>query len=162
MTTDEAIHCDDVLLNRYYDGDLDGDQARRFETHLDECGHCRQRLSAMEAIADRVRMRIQDATEAQDYTALEKTVLTTALRDRRSAKGLSRVPASLKFAIPATVVAGVLLFFGYFHIFPNSPPAPSAIINSFTGSMSSVMIFETPKTRQTILWYSEGVDAKSE
>ena len=162
MTTDEAIHCDDVLLNRYYDGDLDADQTRRFETHLDECRRCRQRLSAMAAIAERLRMRIQDTTEAQDYTALEKEALTTALRDRRSAKGLSRMPTSLKFAIPATVVAGVLLFFGYFHNFSNSSPAPSAIINSFTGSMSSVMIFETPKTRQTILWYNEGVDAKSE
>jgi hypothetical protein len=40
--------------------------------------------------------------------------------------------------------------------------APSAIINSFTGSMSSVMIFETPETRQTILWYKEDADVESE
>jgi hypothetical protein len=28
--------------------------------------------------------------------------------------------------------------------------------------MSSVMIFETPETRQTILWYNEDTDVESE
>jgi hypothetical protein len=39
------------------------------------------------------------------------------------------------------------------------PPAqlaePSAIVNSFSGDVASVIIVETPESHQTIIWYTE-------
>ena len=32
---------------------------------------------------------------------------------------------------------------------------PSAVVSSFSGNVSSVIIMETPETRQTIVWFSE-------
>ena len=54
------------------------------------------------------------------------------------------------------------VFFIYTHFIDKPMPVPSAIINSFTGSVSSVMILETPETREIILWYNEDTDMESE
>jgi hypothetical protein len=54
----------------------------------------------------------------------------------------------------SALATALLIFFFFFH--PLSPePIPSALINSFTGSYSSVIILETPNTRHTILWFSD-------
>jgi hypothetical protein len=60
------------------------------------------------------------------------------------------------------VAAGLLIFFAYTNFVAKPAYVPSAIIKSFSGSMSSVMVFETPETRQTILWYNEETDEESE
>lgn len=162
MTHPNSNTCNDVLLNRYLDGDLDLDEKKRLAAHLDDCQPCRGQLAAMSNVARELRERVQQATDAVDFTALEKTVINEALRQRRSRGGWATFVASFKYTIPATVTAGLLLFFGHSHFMAQSAPVPSAIINSFTGSMSSVMIFETPETRQTILWYNEDTDLESE
>ena len=116
----------------------------------------------MADFSQRLRDRVRQATETVDFTALEKDVLYKALRQYRHRGQGSAFFASLRYTIPATVAAGLLVFFGYAHFLAKPAPVPSAIINSFTGSMSSVMIFETPETRQTILWYKEDADVESE
>ena len=40
----------------------------------------------------------------------------------------------------------------------NPGDMPSAIVSSFTGQISSVMIIETPKEHHTIIWFSEDVN----
>jgi len=154
--------CDDALLYEYMDGELDSDEAERVSAHLESCAHCKNQIATLSAFSIKFRERVRQTTDSVDFTALEKTVLNKALRERYSRKPFSSPFAALKYIIPATVTAGLLLFFGYSHFRSQPQTAPSAIINSFTGSMSSVMIFETPKTRQTILWYKEDTDVESE
>ena len=57
--------------------------------------------------------------------------------------------------------AGFLLFYIYTHFIAKPAPVPSALIDSFTGAVSTVMVLETPETRETILWYSEDTDMES-
>jgi anti-sigma factor RsiW len=130
--------------------------------HLDGCHHCRQQVAAMKRFSKDFCDRVQQAADEVDFTALEKSVLNKAIRQRRPRGIPASFIASLKYTIPATVTAALLLFLGYSHFMPKPVSAPSAIINSFTGSMSSVMIFETPETRQTILWYNEDTTVESE
>lgn len=162
MTHPDSNLCDEILLDRYLDGDLDAGEMAQMEAHIAGCRHCRRQVTALASFSQNLHYRVQYAADSVDFVALEKQVLNKALRQNRSRGGLSRFVASLKFTIPAAVTAGLLIFFTYFNDVGKPPPAPSAIINSFTGSMSSVMIFETPETRQTILWYTEETDVESE
>ena len=162
MTHPYADACDEFRLDRYLDKDLDVGEMAQMEAHIADCRQCRRQLAALTAFSQSLRDRIHDAANSVDFVALEKQVLTQALRQYRSRGGFSRFIASLKYTIPATVTAGLLLFLAYSSYVLKPPPVPSAIINSFTGSMSSVMIFETPVTRQTILWYTEEADVESE
>ena len=162
MTQTHPTGCNDGLLCRYMNGDLLPAEEAHIKNHLDGCPQCRQQVAAMNRFSNDFCDRVQQAAEDVDFTALEKSVLNKALRQRQPRGALASFLASLKYTIPATVTAGLLLFFGYSHFMPEPVSAPSAIINSFTGSMSSVMIFETPETRQTILWYNEDTNVESE
>ena len=154
--------CDDDLLVRALDDDLDAAEKKRLANHLETCHPCRRQLAALNGFSQDLRKRVDMAADAVDFTALEKDVLTKALRPRRSNGGGAGFFKALKYGIPVAATAGLLLFLSYNQFLVNPGPAPSAIINSFTGSMSSVMIFETPETRQTILWYTEDMDVESE
>ena len=154
--------CDENLLDRYLDGDLDAAEMAQMEAHIAGCRQCHRQVDSLRAFTQNLRTRVHQVAASVDFVALEKQVLNKALRQYRSQGGFSRFVASLKYTIPATVTAGLLLFFAYSNYVLKPPSVPSAIINSFTGSMSSVMIFETPETRQTILWYTEETDVESE
>jgi anti-sigma factor RsiW len=154
--------CDETLLNRYLDDDLDPRQRQRMADHLHGCRHCQEQLDRMRSFSRDLNARIETASARVDFTALEKQVLNEALRTRHRRNGPSRFMAALKYTVPAAATAGLLLFFAYTRFWVQPTPAPSAIINSFTGSMSSVMIFETPETRQTVLWYNEATDMEDD
>ena len=162
MNEAQSNYCDDDLLIRSLDDDLDADEKERLAAHLETCRPCRQQLAKLIGFSQDLIHRVDLAADDVDFTALEKDVLTKALKPRRTNNGGAGLLRALKYGIPAAVTAGLLLFFGYSQFMINSGPPPSAIINSFTGSMSSVMIFETPETRQTILWYTEDTDVESE
>ena len=162
MNEAHSNYCDDDLLVRSLDNDLDAAEKERLASHLETCSQCRQQLAALNNFSNDLRNRVDLAADAIDFTAMEKDVLTKALRQHRTDNGGSGFFKALKYGIPIAATACLLLFFGYNRFMVNSAPAPSAIINSFTGSMSSVMIFETPETRQTILWYNEDTNVESE
>jgi len=162
MDNQQPKGCDDELLVRSLDNDLNAAEEEWLASHLEDCRPCRRQLSALSRFSHDLKKRVDLAADAVDFTALEKDVLTKALRQHRFSNGERSFVTALKYGIPAVATACLLLFLGYNHYFDNSGPAPSAIINSFTGSMSSVMIFETPETRQTILWYNENTDGESE
>ena len=162
MTHPDANTCDEMLLDRYLDDDLDAVEKAQMEAHVAGCRQCRRQVAALRTFSQELRDRVQHASDSVDFVGLEKQVLNKALRQHRSRGGFTRFIDSLKYTLPATAAAGLLLFFAYSNYVPKPPPVPSAIINSFTGSMSSVMIFETPETRQTIIWYTEETDVESE
>lgn len=162
MANPYASGCDEILMDRYLDGNLELEEKAQMTAHLERCPQCRRQVAAMTTFAEDFHDRVQHVTDSVDFIALEKQVLTKALRQHRSRVGSSTFLASLKYTLPAAVTAGLLLFFAYTNFVAEPAKVPSAIIKSFTGSMSSVMIFETPETRQTILWYNEVTDEESE
>lgn len=161
MTDPYSKACDEIRLNLYLDEELGPSEMAWMEAHLQDCPSCRREATTITLFAQDVRRRAKQAADSIDFFALEKEVLTQTRRRHHPPGGLARFLASLKIVIPATLTAALLIFLGYSHFIARPVTAPSAIIESFTGSVSSVMIFETPETRQTILWYTEESDTES-
>jgi anti-sigma factor RsiW len=162
MTNPDLHACDEILLNRYLDKDFDEVGKARMQAHMGCCQQCRRQVAAMRALSDDLRDQVKHVCDGVDFLTLEKQVVYKARRKGHSRGAFSAFMASFKYTLPATVAVGIVLFFVYTHFVPKPAPLPSAIIHSFTGSVSSVMIFETPETRQTILWYNEEINAESE
>lgn len=159
MTHDhEKTPCDQGLLNQFVDGALSSAEKARVKAHLRQCQPCRSHVGQLMSISQQIRDRVAREANRVDFAAMEKAVVIKALKRYRKRERGGRW-TSLKIAVPALAMASVLLFFAYSRFLVEPSPKPSAIINSFTASSASVMIFETPETRQTILWYTETPNA---
>jgi predicted anti-sigma-YlaC factor YlaD len=161
MTDPYAKSCDEVRLNLFLDGELGDHETQWMDAHLKDCPDCRQKATTVVAFTRAFRRRVQDAVDTTDFVALEKEIIKKTLPRYVPRSALANVLDAMKFFLPITLIAGFLLFFIYTRFMVNPAPVPSAIIESFSGSVTSVMIFET-ETRETILWYNEKTDMESE
>ena len=157
-----AKSCDDIRLNLYLDGELGENETEWMDAHLQDCLDCRQKASAIVAFTQAYRQRVKDVADTIDFVALEKQVIKTTLPRYVPRSPLAGFFDAMKYIVPAILLAGLLLFFIYTHYIARPDPVPSAIIYSFNGAVSTVMLFETPETRETILWYNEDSDMESE
>jgi hypothetical protein len=154
--------CDEVRLSLYLDGELGENETGWMDAHLKDCAVCHQKAATTVAFAQAFRRRVKAAADTIDFVALEKQVIKRTLPRYVPRSALVSFLDAMKIGIPALLVAGGLLFFIYTQYIANPEPEPSAIIHSFTGSVSSVMVFETAETRDTILWYQTETDMQNE
>ena len=145
--------CNPELIDRLYDGELESDKREAIIEHLETCASCQGLLTDSRILSELFRNNVNHVLSHTDFRGLDEKILDRVTKKRFGK--LRRLFLSKPFIIPASAVAaGLLIFFTFFtpHI---SDPGPSALINSFTGTISSVMIIETPKSRHTILWFAE-------
>ena len=151
----DYITCDPNLLARLFDRELGRDEAARVGRHLKNCPSCQKELRENEVISSLFKASLDDQLSRIDLSDLEPRVLE--LIQRKMVPWRMRLRdlfVSKRFLVPATAIATILLFFCLTRP-PGNVSGPSAIVDSFTGETSSVIILETPRTRQTILWFSE-------
>ncbi len=163
---DDQKHCNQEMLSRYVDREASPEQMRRIELHLQRCSSCRQYVQLHGDLAQRLQRVVSASRERVDFDELEQRIVSAARRhpDRRGQ--LREALFSWKLLLPVAATAALALFF-FTSLFQSPPPpGPSAIINSFTGRVSSVMILQTPQSHHTVIWYSEeategnGADSK--
>lgn len=157
--------CDPALLSRFMDGELTPEAHEGFVAHLQGCPDCRRALTENRRLSSLLQKRVGETLETVNFLETEQRVLgrvrgassdgmnqgrrwqrllTTGLTPPR------RIYGSL-LAATAAVVVVVLVLLGR----PTAVPGPSAIVKSFQGPVQSVMILETPRSHETILWISE-------
>jgi hypothetical protein len=95
---------------------------------------------------------------------MAQRILNRRQISREASTGWRKWLQPARIFVPVTVAALALAIFIIPLPFKKGPngEAPSAIINSFTGSVTSVMLFETPNTHQTIIWFNEDSTANGE
>jgi len=148
--------CDLVLLNRYADQETDPEETRHVQAHLLSCSQCRQALAEQRQLAELLQQGVFAAQQAVDFDRLEKRILTVEHRRSGIWGDIRDWVLSWKVALPVAAATAALILFFFTPVFQQpSPSGPSAIINSFTGRVTSVMILETPRSQQTVIWYSE-------
>ena len=148
---DEPKRCDEALLSRYIDGETAPEDTRQIERHLPHCPGCRQFVQQQGQLARQLRREVTAARQAVDFDRLERQITGAAAARRWQPRHWL---LSWKLWLPVAATAAVGLFF-FTSLFQPPPAGPSAIINSFTGKVSSVMILETPQRHHTVIWYSE-------
>ena len=154
-------HCDSELISRYYDEELDQVERSQVESHILVCPSCNQILEDLKEISDQYGAHLERQSVGINTQETEKHVLD---RLRRSEAPLwARVKEtflSKKILVSATATACVALLLITVSRVP-VPDSPSAIVTSVSGDVSSIIILETPETRQTILWFNERPEGQS-
>lgn len=156
MKPELKIGCDPERLDRYIDGELGIDDSESVKAHLIRCPDCQEQIKHRHRMAEAFRSEMNHAASRTNFDRIEDHII------RRIRKGQRKVPErfqrilfSKSFLMPVSALTAAILIF-FFITNPLRPePVPSALINSFTGSISSAMIIETPESRHTILWFSE-------
>jgi anti-sigma factor RsiW len=150
------IKCDPALVNRFFDGELGPREHALVRSHLRDCPSCQKINESNQNLSALFKNAFEKELSQVNLRGLEQGVMDNI--QARSApwrSGFKGLLAPKKLIIPAAAMAAMLvLLFSLMRPF-DPVSAPSAIINSFTGEISSVMILETPKSRQTIIWFSE-------
>ena len=154
MQTDPKT-CDAGLIHRYFDQDLSKGSTEKIEAHLRDCAACRKVLEEIEAVSSRFKAHIAGHASGIQDRELEDSVLS-GIHKKATPWWitLKRALFSKKFYIPASATAALAIIL--FMIIP-APGinGPTAIVNSISGDVASIVILETPKTRQTIVWFEE-------
>jgi anti-sigma factor RsiW len=155
--------CDPILLGHYFDRELGPEDKEKVDEHLKDCPSCQKTLQDHQIISSHYKADLKTKLARTNFESLEQSVLNR-VRDRR-VFGWTNISSLLflkRFYIPATAVAAALVIFFSVMFYPASPSDPSAIVTSLSGQISSVMIFETPNTQQTILWFKEELPLNGE
>jgi len=147
--------CDEELIGRYFDGEVSRKEHDRISRHLEGCPTCQKILQDNQAISTVFRDNLEREVSQADFGVLETRVLDQ-IRQKENPwwKRLAKRFSSIRILIPATALAALILFFTITRS-PTTISGPSALIESFSGEVSSVMIIEAPNSRQTIIWYKE-------
>ncbi len=103
--------CAEKQLYRYLDGDLDVLEKARLDIHMEKCQPCRHRVAVMSTFSRIFRERVQLAVAQVDFASLEKEVLSSTRMRDYEARDYSALKTFLKFAIPAAVITGLMIFF---------------------------------------------------
>lgn len=145
--------CGSELISRYYDRELGPEEYAEVESHVESCLRCRESLEKFSLITKDIKSEIK--ISENQYLELQDRVIESI--DHKKLPfwiKLKEMLSPKKILIPAgamvTLLAALVIFF-------HTPAAngPTAIITSLSGNSSSVMILETPETRQTIILFSE-------
>lgn len=151
----DDITCDPALIGRFFDRELGLDEDAQVDRHLKNCHSCQKELRENEAISNLLKVGLDDQLSQIDLSNLEPRVLELIQRNGVPWwMRLRNIFVSKRFLVPAAAMAIILLFFSLTrHPVPVSKS--SAIIHSFTGETSCLIILETPRSHQTILWFSD-------
>ncbi len=147
-------NCDPVIVSRFFDKELDPADNASVDRHINSCPSCRKMLDDLKTLSRQVRTHITGRCDT-DHASIEKSLLETICKKKTPFRErVKEAVLAKKVWIPVIAAASLLLVF--FTVF-QSPGVtePSAIIASLSGDVSSVVIIETPRTRQTILWFNE-------
>jgi hypothetical protein len=158
MTKDKSS-CDPKMLGRFFDRELEADESVGISGHIEDCHACKEEFRDNQFISALFRAGVEEELSRANLQEVEERLVALI----RTKKGpwwvqLKDLCLSKKLYMPAAAVAAMLLIFLLVARTPTPASGPSAIIDSLQGNFASVMILETEKSRQTILWIHEASD----
>ncbi|THB74982.1 MAG: zf-HC2 domain-containing protein [Desulfobacteraceae bacterium] len=151
------------VLSRFADNELDDVLYRQIQAHTDGCNQCRQVIDGYRQVSQAASHAIASKVSTFDTGGLGTAVIERVAPQKSG--GFKKVfdYFSLKLYLKVASVAAVMVLgLAYFQDTPlnmnmrefSELREPSAIVTS-VDARSSVMIFETEKSKHTVIWFSE-------
>jgi predicted anti-sigma-YlaC factor YlaD len=148
--------CDQEALSRFYDEEVEPGEYARIKEHVESCPICRKGLREKMILSHCLGNRLKEALQHVHFERVEENVLS--LIRRGTIPWWTRLGSCLiskRFVVPATATIALIIFIFFLFGRPISMAGPSAIVSSLESDVASVMILETPGSRQTIVWIVE-------
>ena len=148
-------------ISRFIDGALSRQEIEQIRQHLSSCPACRDLAAQFRKAAKTFEELVEPPGKVIDPDRLYQSMLHSAEKPGGSRAGRFFSHRFYRFVpfrpLLAAVSAAVLLVIGGIVLMNNgiSPDSPSAIVTTIDTEYTAVMIFETPDTHHTIIWYSE-------
>ncbi len=159
--TEDKIKCDQNLVDLLYDQELDQElderEVVRLKEHLETCPSCRQAMKENQALSKVFNAGFANVVLNTSLENIEDRVMDKI--QSRSLPWWRKIPDLLtpkRMLLPATALTALLVVAILYY--PGSRSlndGPSALVSSLGGETASVMVFETPNTRHTIIWFEE-------
>jgi hypothetical protein len=151
--------CNIKELGRFFDQELGPADSVRMREHVEKCDTCAEELRDNAFVSSLLRTGLEGELSRANFQEVENTV-TALFRAKRTSWWIhfKDICFSKRLYVPAAVVTAMLVMLFYFARAPAPAHGPSAIVDSLQGDFASVMILETQKSRQTILWIYESAD----
>lgn len=148
--------CDSILLSRFLDGEIGLDGQWQLDRHLEECPECQKNLRDYRSLSGVFKKGLEKELAKVDFNRLQAKLLARITTKKISwFTRFQDLFMSRRLLVPAAAFAAVVVISLTLTLYFAPSPRPSAIIKSFTGDISSVMIIETPASHQMIIWYKE-------
>ena len=149
--------CEPMLLNRFFDGELDADEAAIVSTHIQTCSACRAFIAQSKTLSVLINDGIQELADLQVLDDLDVNVRHLINKKKQPLRYRFKDVVFWKWSLIPTMAMVGLLFFFLWGPSPAMDAGPSAIVASVEGDVSSLVIMETPDTHQTIIWFKESI-----
>ena len=147
-------NCNIEKLYQFADGELSGQEKGQTESHLAQCPHCREVLQQSRQLAVLHQNFTQD--RSLDFTHPAMTAKIIKQLRQGPQPWYQRVQRYFPKWVTVPVATAVLLLaLALPWLLQENITEPSAIITSLTSESSSVMMFETPVSKQTVIWIAE-------
>jgi len=152
--------CNLVLLSAYADGELSRRALEHADQHLAQCQRCQEALEQYAELSTAFRSTMQHRYPVAAMAALDGKIFEHWQRHHYVGwwDRFRRRLYSKWMLVPVTAAVAAVAIWLPFQTNRPVSPSPSAIVQSVSGDLASVMIMQTPATQQTVIWISETDD----
>lgn len=147
---------DEKTISKFVDNELSAKTNKAISKHIETCPICKNIAEQYIHLSDAFVQSASKQVDKIDTDLLGQNVIKLIKRKENGffKKVFDYFSPKLYLKI-ASVIAIMVVSLIYFQTQPTDTIIPSAIVNSVDGNVSSVMIFETQKSKHTIIWFSE-------
>ena len=150
------VTCASSMLSQFFDRELEPEASATISGHLEHCRTCMQELRGNRLLSSLLKAGVEQEMSRVNLQGVEERVIAL-IHSKRMLWWVHLKGFCLSY-VPAAVATAMLVMFFHLERTPTPASGPSAIIDSLQGDFASVMILETQKSRQTILWIQEASD----
>jgi len=146
--------CNVEKVYQFADGELAERQKEAVQDHLDQCAHCRGILHHSRQLTALYQQFSRTRASRSSRASVATGPLGRVRPDKRPWR--RRLQAYFpKWVTVPLVTALLLMVLAFPWLLKKNVKEPSAIITSLTSDSGSIMMFETPVSKQTVIWVAE-------
>ena len=153
-----------VLLEKYFDQEVTDGEKSLIEAHLIDCHACQDVLRSMEELRDLVKAPVEKAVQKEDFQWVWQKIERGIRVEERSPfwktlRSWLQIPPLLqrKVWIPAVAAMSIILIITIpLLLKKNTSFSNQSVIEYVESQTHNVMVYESEKTKVTVIWLFEG------